>query len=167
MKIALIGFSFSGKTTTGKILAQRLKLEFIDSDKIIQELYGDISRIFSEYGEEYFRDIEEKIISDIVENKNNFVLATGGGAVISGKTAKLLKENTTTIWLRASLESIINRDSKKDDHPMLAGKDRYRAVKELYTRRIDLYSFADAEVNTDNKTAEKTVDEIVKIINSH
>lgn len=166
MKIALIGFSFSGKTTAGKILAKRLKLEFIDSDEIIEKSYGDINSIFLKQGEEYFRDIEEKIINDIVQNKNNFVLSTGGGAVIRENTVKLLKEHTTAIWLKTSLENIIKRDSKKDDHPKLAGKNREEAIKELYVQRIHLYSFADITVDTDNKTAPKTADEIVKLINS-
>jgi len=166
MKIALVGFSFSGKTTVAKILAQKLKLEFIDSDEIIQKIYGDISAIFSQHGEEYFRDIEERIINDIVRNNNNFVLATGGGAVLSEKTSALLKEYTKTIWLKTSLESIIKRDTKKDDHPMLAGRDRVKAVRELYLKRTDVYSFADIDVDTDNKTAAQTADGIIKLINS-
>lgn len=166
MKLALVGFSFSGKTTVGAVLAQKLKLEFIDSDEIIQKTYGHISTIFSSRGEEYFRDIEEKIIKDIVMSKNNFVLSTGGGAVLSERTSALLKERTKTIWLKTSLENIIKRDTNKDDHPMLAGSDRVKAVSELYLKRTDVYSFADIAIDTDNKTAQKTADEIIKLINS-
>lgn len=166
MKLALVGFSFSGKTTVGAILAQKLNLEFIDSDEMIQKTYGDISAIFSQHGEEYFRDIEEKIINDIVKNKNNFVLSTGGGAVLSERTSALLKERTKTIWLKSSLESIIKRDTNKNDHPMLAGSDRVKAVSQLYIKRLNLYSFAHITVDTDNKTAAKTADEIIKLINS-
>ncbi|NMC56229.1 MAG: hypothetical protein GYA50_03295, partial [Eubacteriaceae bacterium] len=114
----------------------------------------------------YFRDIEERIINDIVQNKNDFVLSTGGGAVLSKKTSALLTRHTKTIWLKTSLENIIKRDTKKDDHPMLAGSDRVKVLSQLYIKRLDLYSFADIIVDTDNKTAPKTADEILKLINS-
>lgn len=166
MKISLVGFAFSGKSTIGKMLAYKLNIEHFDSDEIIKKSYGDIRDIFAEHGEEYFRDIEEKIINDIVQNKNDFVLSTGGGAVVRDSTIKLLEENTTVIWLKTSLESIIKRDNRKKEHPLFEGEQREETIKKLFSQRINSYAFADITVDTDNKAAKKTVNEILNLINS-
>lgn len=166
MKIALTGFSLSGKTETGKILAEKLGVEFVDSDKVIENSCGNINSIFSKYGEDYFRTIEEKIIKEIVLNKTDFVLSLGGGAALSKSTVKLLKENAVTVWLKTSIENILKRDNNSQTRPLLNGTDRVKTIKELYDKRQRFYSFADIIIITDNKDQNQTAQEILNIIKS-
>lgn len=164
MKIALTGFSFSGKTTAGKILADKLDIKFIDSDEMIESIYSDIGSIFSEHGEEYFRAIEEKIIKDIVRSNNDFVLSLGAGAVKSPDTVRLLKQNALTVWLTASVENIIARGRNISNRPLLNNKNKEQAVRCLYDQREGLYKFADIALSTDGKTPHQTVQEIINLI---
>ncbi|HOM27495.1 MAG TPA: shikimate kinase, partial [bacterium] len=117
--IVLIGFMGTGKTEVGILLAKRLNMNFVDTDKLIEEREKDrIVRIFEVKGEEYFREIEEKIIEE-VSNYKNCVIATGGGAVIREKNYNNLKKNGILICLKATPEEIYKRTISKKDRPLL------------------------------------------------
>jgi len=164
MKIALTGFSYSGKTTAGKLIAEKLNLKFYDSDEIIKSSYGDIKQIFLKYGEQYFREIEENTIKDIVLNNNDFVLSLGAGAAQNKNTVKLLKNNTITVWLKTSVENIIKRSEDDHERPLLNGADRVDIIRSLYNKRAGLYDFADIAVSTDNETPNQTANRVIKMI---
>ena len=107
MKISLVGFMGTGKTTVGKKLADKLNLEFLETDSMIEDkTKKSIPEIFSQNGEDYFRTQEKNILNKIIDEKENFVLSTGGGIVISPQNRQLLKNRTHAILLKASPEVI-------------------------------------------------------------
>ena len=113
-KIVLIGMMGSGKTTVGRILSKRLKINFIDTDVLIEKKCGiKIKKIFDKYGEEYFRHKEEKIILDILlNNKKPGIIALGGGAFLNKKLQKIILKETISIWLNVSIDLIHKRCKK-------------------------------------------------------
>lgn len=154
--MALIGMPGSGKSTIGKILSKKLKLNFIDLDEYIEQQEGiSINEIFKK-GENYFRDIETKCIKSI-KNIKNCVIATGGGVVLREENIKVLKTNSIIIFLDRSLSNIIdNIDISK--RPLL--KDNINKLYKIYDDRCDLYkSYADFIVNNEEITT--TIDLIV------
>ena len=101
----LLGFMATGKTTIGKKLCSKLEIPFLDSDKEIESyLKMPISKVFNLYGEKKFRETEEKIILDIINNNNlsQFVMSLGGGAYLNNNIRKLVNSNGITIWLNAT-----------------------------------------------------------------
>ena len=102
--IALIGHMGSGKSSLGNFIANKLDFEHIDTDnQIIKFEEKSIAEIFNENGEKYFRLIEKKIISRLI-NKKNVILSLGGGSILSSETRKILKKNTITIFLDVDLK---------------------------------------------------------------
>ncbi|MGB4372095.1 MAG: shikimate kinase, partial [Halanaerobiales bacterium] len=98
MLIALIGFMGSGKSSVGRELARRLAYSFIDTDQEIERKSRmTIPEIFKTYGEAYFRQLEEEVLVEIIENNKEMVLATGGGIILSESNRSILREKTTII----------------------------------------------------------------------
>lgn len=154
--IVLIGMPGSGKTTIGKILAEKLSKNFIDTDDVIREKYGDISEIFRKHGEVYFRDTEEQIIKE-VSSLNGTVIATGGGAVLRTENVRRLKQNGTVIFLDRLLENII----PTDDRPL--SKDR-EALQKRYNERYEIYKAAADIIIPVPDGAEETAIEIMELL---
>ncbi len=163
MIISLLGFMGVGKTSVGKMLANRLHYEFVDTDDIIVEKSGlTIPEIFSSYGEEYFRNLEEKTLKGVL-TKDNMIIATGGGIVLSAINRKRLKEYTCPVLLTASPSEIYKRTNIKK-RPLLANADNPRQViKELLIAREKYYNKFMTRVNTDGKMKWEVVEEIIKI----
>ena len=130
-----------GKSTVGMALKDRLNREFIDSDAEIVKRAGiEIPRIFSEYGEVYFRKLESEVISDL-SKRTGIVIATGGGAILNDKNVEELKKNGELIWLNRPIDSII----PTEDRPL--SNDRDKLIK-LYTVREPIYrAAADREID--------------------
>jgi len=163
--IILIGFMGAGKSTVGKLLARRLKREFIDVDSVIEEIMGmDIGQIFSKYGERYFRLVESKVVKEVLKG-NGRVVACGGGVVLMADNIKALKQGGVVIYLRVNADEIYKRLSKVANRPLLNVKDRLSRIKELLRRREPLYlKAADIIVDAGGKSPEELVDEIIKVI---
>ncbi len=123
MKIVLVGFMGSGKTTLGKRLASRLEHPFVDLDAEIEDTTGkSIPDIFAEDGEPQFREIERTTLMNVLKRKE-FVLATGGGAPCFGDNMKLINEFSDSIYLKISPEVLSSRlNSSKTDRPLIKGK---------------------------------------------
>ena len=140
--IVLIGMPGSGKSTIGKALAERLGREFLDTDELITARYGNISDIFAEKGEEYFRDAEAQAVKD-VSKLNGTVIATGGGAVLIKENVDALRQNGRLFFLNRPLGDII----PTDDRPLSSD---YEALKKRFEERCDIYvSSADKEIYVD------------------
>ncbi|MBR4395532.1 MAG: chorismate synthase [Eubacteriaceae bacterium] len=151
--IYLIGMPGSGKTTVGKTLAGRMGRAFFDSDEIIVEENGmSIERIFSEKGEEAFRDMEEKVITGL-SAMENAVIATGGGSILRERNRRKMKETGVCIWLQRDLGEL-----STEGRPLSKSLDELKA---MYRTRMHVYELmADlAEENTD--TPEKCADRII------
>lgn len=138
-KIYLIGSMGSGKTTIGKMLASKLHLPFIDIDrKIEQKEKMVISDIFKENGENYFRKVESDILKKY-SALNEFVISTGGGAVLSQDNKKILN-NGYKIYLKISIDAQYNRVKHRKHRPLLIEGDLKTILKDLDEVRGVIYS---------------------------
>ena len=122
-KIILIGMMGSGKTTIGKILAKKLNLNFIDTDQVVEKKYNlTIKKIFDEFGENFFRLKEEKIILKILQKKTPSVIALGGGAFLNKKIRNIILKDFISIWLNTKLEVIYKRCKNSNKRPLFMVK---------------------------------------------
>lgn len=165
--IILIGAMGVGKSTVGKRLAKRLAIEFYDSDQEIVKKTGvDIATIFEYEGEHGFRDREEKIIKEL-SKLENIVLATGGGAILSKETSELLANSGIVFYLKASIETILNRSKNENSRPLLNTSDKRETISNLLKKRTPLYeSVAHHTINTDRHTVNWSAEQILKILKS-
>lgn len=152
----------SGKTTVGKQLAKRLRLDFVDSDHMIEERCGvSISTIFDIEGEDGFRKRETKMLSELCE-RAGVVLATGGGAITSEENRILLRKGFV-IYLKTSIETQLARTQKNQNRPLLENVDAESKLVELMAERGVLYEQeADLIVVSGDRIVSKVVDEIIE-----
>ena len=164
--IYLIGLMGSGKTTLGKILSKKLDKHFYDSDQVIEEKLGvDVPMIFEYEGEAGFREREKDILRELV-NKQNIVLATGGGIILSESNRELLAKNGIVIYLKSNQKDLVLRMKNDKTRPLLKNGNVELIIKKLCQEREPLYEeIADFKVVTKNKRIYEVVNEIVRIIN--
>ncbi len=171
MNIVLIGFRGTGKSTVGKLLANRLKRDFVDTDEYIEKTTGKtIKDIFEEEGEEGFRKTEIEAIVKLSKMKNK-IIAAGGGAVLRDENVKSLKSNGFLILLEATPEIIHDRimqDKKTtQQRPSLTNKNSFDEIKHLIDKRQPLYeSAANYTINTSYVSCNDIVEEIITVIRS-
>jgi len=160
--IALIGFMGSGKTTIGRILSEKLNMKFYDMDSIIEKKAGmKIKKIFSKYGEDYFRFIEGSITSEI-SKKESSVISTGGGIIKKTINIKNLKKNGIVIYLKTDLSNVLKRIAGCKNRPLFNEANLNETIK-LYNSRKNLYKkSADITIITGNRNINKIVDLIIK-----
>ncbi|TCO73817.1 shikimate kinase [Marinisporobacter balticus] len=158
--IVLIGMPGCGKTTIGKLLAERLNMKFCDIDEYIEEKTEKrICEIFQD-GEEAFRKIERKAVKEVSENLS-MVISTGGGVVKSERNIEILKKKGMIIFINRSVEKIIS-DIDTKERPLL--KDGKEKIYKLYQERYVLYKkYGDYEIINDT-TLEGVVDRIMNIL---
>ncbi len=157
----------AGKSTIGRRLAKRLGRPFADSDQEIEAAAGcSISEFFDRYGEAAFREGERKVIARLLGGAP-IVLATGGGAFMDEQTRSLIREKALSIWLRADLDTLVERCSRRNTRPLLAGKDVRAVLRELMERREPVYALADIHVTTGDGPHEDVVTAIVKALKNH
>lgn len=161
MNIVLTGFMGTGKTAVGKLLASRLAWQFVDVDAEIEKLVGiKISDIFANKGEPYFRNAETKAIK-LVSLLDKAVIATGGGAVLRLENLRALECTSQIVCLCATPETIYNRLKSDTTRPLLQVFDPKKKIEGLLASRADCYARCTFAINTDNKTIEAIVDEII------
>lgn len=164
MRIALVGFMGTGKSSVARLVALELDYKYLDTDKLIEQREGmDIPQIFSRYGEEYFRQQESKVLQDVIEGEERLVLSTGGGIVISPANRKLLEKSTLPVLLEASPQIIYER-VKNSDRPLLKmGEGKVlNKIKELLAERRRYYHQFNFRINTDHKNQREVAEEIIK-----
>jgi shikimate kinase len=155
----------AGKSTIGKMLADRTGRKFIDTDSVIVEKTGvDIDLIFEIEGEAGFRKRESRLIEELTA-LDNIVLATGGGAVISSDNRNHLKQRGTVVYLQASPEQLYERTIKDKKRPLLQTVDRLGKIRELLAVREPLYmEIADEIIATDGKSVKQIVEALSREI---
>ncbi|MDL2283798.1 shikimate kinase AroK, partial [Oxalobacter sp. OttesenSCG-928-P03] len=160
--IFLVGLMGSGKTTVGRALAKRLGMRFIDSDHEIESRTGaSISWIFEIEGEDSFRKRETEAIRDLTARKG-IVLATGGGAVISPENRRHLKERGTVVYLRASVNNVLQRTMHDKNRPLLQTEDPRKKIEQLSREREPFYSeVADIVIDTGRQNVHAMVQSIL------
>ena len=144
--IALIGHMGSGKTLIGKMIAKKLQIRHIDSDKlIIEKTSKTINQIFENEGEIKFREIEEKVILGL-NNDTRFVLSLGGGSILSKNVRNLLNKKFITLFIDVDLSKLTKRLNESKKRPLLANVNIKDKIKELDTIRRKYYLLADIKL---------------------
>ena len=165
MNIYLTGMMGSGKSVTGKRLAVKLGYGFLDLDELIQKKSGKtIPQIFTDKGEDFFRELESQALKEISSLEMK-VVATGGGTVLRTANVNLMKATGKIIFLDASVETLWERVKDKKDRPLLRGGKPQEKLLEIYAYRRPLYEGScQLKVGTDGKTAGAVADEIAELL---
>ena len=162
--VVLVGLMGAGKSAIGRRLAQALGVKFVDSDNEIAEAAKcSIADIFEIYGENKFRDLEQRVIMRLIMEEP-CIIATGGGAFVNDATRHAILENTTAIWLKASIDVLVARVSKRENRPLLAQGDKREILLRLMQQRDPLYAEAHITLENNSSYHEKTVIDIIDIL---
>ena len=155
----------SGKTTVGKQLAKRTRMDFVDSDHMIEDRCGvSISTIFDIEGEDGFRKRETKMLEELCD-RSGIVLATGGGAITMEENRILLRKSGFVVYLKTSIETQLARTQKNQNRPLLENVDAQKKLTDLMEERGALYEQeADLVVTSGERIVSKVVDEIMQAI---
>jgi shikimate kinase len=159
--VVLVGLMGAGKTKIGRRLASRLGLPFFDSDQEIEAAAGEtIDEIFANRGERVFREGERRVIARLL-SKPVHVLATGGGAFMDPLTRSAIRQSALSLWLRADLDVLVQRVSRRRDRPLLNAGDPRAILAELIERRHPVYGEADITIDSGDGSPEATVNRAV------
>jgi shikimate kinase len=155
--VVLVGLMGAGKTKIGRRLAMRLGLPFSDSDEEIEAAAGEtIEEIFVNRGERIFREGERRVIARLLAQPVH-VLATGGGAFMDPPTRALIARRGVSLWLRADLDVLVARVSRRSNRPLLKQGDPKEILAGLIERRYPVYAEADVVVDSGDGSPEATV----------
>lgn len=159
--IILIGFMGTGKSTVSECLSRMYAMRIVEMDQVIAEREGmSIPEIFAAYGEEYFRNLETRLLVE-AQSERNTVISCGGGAVLRERNVAEMKKNGKVVLLTASPEVVYERVKDSDDRPVLKGRKNIRGISELMEQRREKYeAAADIVINTDHKTAPEICKEL-------
>lgn len=163
--IFLVGPMGAGKTTVGRLLAKQLRRTFYDTDQEIEKHTGaTVSLIFELEKEQGFRLREKQMIDDLSQ-KDNIVLATGGGAVLDAGNRHTLSSRGYVIYLHSSIDQLLSRTAHDKNRPLLQTENPRQTLTELINIRDPLYrEIADSVVETDQQSAHKVVSKIQTIL---
>jgi shikimate kinase len=166
--IVLVGLMGAGKSCIGKRLAGHLGLSFVDADREIEIAAGgcSIPDIFAMHGEEAFRDGERRVIQRLLGNPVH-VLATGGGAFVDPNTRALVKERGLSIWIRADLDLLVKRVSRRNNRPLLQNVEPRVKLAELMAVRDPFYAEADLTVESADGPPEVTLGRVMEALERH
>lgn len=162
--IVLIGYMGSGKTTIGQALADKLSYQFLDTDAYIEEEQNTtISHIFTEYGEEYFRNMETATIENLEKNTNHSIVSTGGGLPLRECNGAILQKMGFVVFLSVKKETVLKRLEGDTQRPLLQGDNVVQKMEEMLHFRNPIYEYtAHLKVEVDNKTVEEITEEIYR-----
>ena len=165
--VVLVGMMGVGKTHSGRRLAERLGLEFYDSDKIIEDKAGcSVSEIFEQFGEEKFREAERTSIMDVLSG-GVCVLATGGGAVVNEETRRAIRRMAVSIWLKVPVPEILKRIGGGTSRPLLQKGDPEATLTRLLLEREPFYADADIHLECPLSMQESAPDLLINSLYDH
>lgn len=164
--VVLVGLMGVGKSTVGRRLAGLIGKEFVDIDDEIERAANrSIEEIFDEFGEDYFRQGERRVIARVMSECGG-VIATGGGAFVDPQTRKLIQEKAISVWLDSDIETLVERTARRDSRPLLKKGDPAQILLELKEKRSAAYSEADCHVVTGDGPHNETAMRILEAIDS-
>lgn len=157
--VILIGMPSCGKSTCGVVLAKTMNKGFVDTDILVQQKEGmALQEIINQNGNEYFRQVEENVLCDF--EGYNYVVATGGSAIYYDSAMKHFKENGKVVYLKVSLETVLERLSNIKTRGVTLEKGQ--TLEDLYVERIPLYEkYADVTIESEGCTVEELVEQII------
>ena len=156
--IILIGFMGSGKSSVGRYMEQEQGYKLIDTDEYIEKQQGDtISNIFANQGEEYFRRLETECIRELIDaGTMSSVISVGGGLPVKVENREFLKKLGKVVYLRATVDTLVNRLSGDSTRPLIQGGDLRTKITDLFRKRESIYEdVADIVIDTDDCSLEK------------
>jgi len=161
--ILLVGLPGSGKTTIGRLVAERLGAGFIDSDLIVvRKMQMPIARIFAIHGEGKFREMEKETMEQALAGPPS-VLAPGGGWAVQPGQLEAAKPNSFVVYVKVMAMTASKRAATENTRPILAGQDPAEEMRNLLKEREPFYRMAEAEIKNDVRTPEGAADEIVAL----
>ncbi len=165
--IVFVGLMGAGKTAIGRKVAGALGLSFTDSDHEIENVSRmTIPELFERYGEAEFRSLEQRVIIRVLENGPQ-VLSTGGGAFMNAQTRDTIAAYGLSVWLKADVETLLDRVSKKQNRPLLRNRDPRAVLEKLMTERYPVYAQADVTIATRDERKEVIAGEVIDAIGRH
>jgi len=161
VNLALIGFMGTGKSSVGRLVAEQLHFDYLDTDELIQSRSGrTITDIFDGEGEAVFRKLEQQLVSELAARKRT-VIATGGGLPTNPVNLASLKTHALVVCLWASPERIWERVRNQTHRPLLRDPNPKSKIRELLAAREPFYRQADVLINTDLRSAREVTQQIV------
>lgn len=165
--LVFVGLMGAGKSVIGRMTANALSLPFIDSDAEIERVSRmTIPDLFEAYGEQEFRALESRVIARLLKSGPR-VLSTGGGAFINDRTRALIKQRGLSVWLKADLDVLWERVSKRNHRPLLKTADPKATLETLMLARYPVYAEADITVLSRNIGKEAVVEDVLAAIAAH
>ena len=166
--VFLVGMMGAGKTTLGRALAQRLRLRFTDTDRVLVERTGvPVATVFEIEGEAGFRRREASVLAELAAGDDQ-VIATGGGAILAPENREVMRANGTVVYLRARLESLWERTRHDTSRPLLQTADPRGTLARLLEQRDPLYrEAAHVIVDTGSQSAATLVARVVAALRDH
>jgi len=163
VNLYIVGFMGTGKSTVGRALAQRLHMEFVDSDHEIERVSGrKITEIFETMGEDEFRRMERRFIES-GHPARGCVVACGGGLIIPEGMLEAVRARGVVVCLHASIATVVDRVARNKNRPLLAGDDAVAKANELYAIREPIYNRAGTTVLTEGRSIIETVLHVQRI----
>ena len=162
--IIITGFMGTGKTVVAIELASKLGMKFIDMDQLIEERQEmSIADIFVRYGEKYFREQENKLVQELAQ-KENMVIATGGGTFLNLDNSRILNQEGQIICLYANPQTLYNRLKKKNNRPLIKGNNILNKINHLLGKRERIYDSFPWKIDTSNLSVQEVVDKIIELL---
>ena len=161
VNLALIGFMGTGKTSVGRLAAEQLHFDYLDTDEMIQSRTGrTITDIFEKDGEPAFRKLEQQLVSELAARKRT-VISTGGGLPTNPLNLASLKTHSLIVCLWASPEKILERVRNQTHRPLLCDPNTGLKIRELLAARDPFYRQADVLINTDLRSVREAAQQVV------
>lgn len=163
--IVLVGVMGSGKTSTGRLLAKRLGMPFIDSDMELESVSGyGIVDLFELYGEERFREAESQVIQHLLKSPTPCVISSGGGAYLYPQTRRYIRERALAIWIHAQLNTLVQRVSRRRNRPLLNKGNHREILTQMMEDCYSIYQEADFAVDSESASPKATMNRVVEAL---
>ena len=160
--IVLLGMMGAGKSTIGRLLSNKINLDFFDIDKIIEkEENSKITDIYKNNGEDYFRKVEEELCLKILK-LNKKIIALGGGSFLNSKIREKIQNNHLSFWLTWNTSTIIGRIKKSKNRPLLKNMSE-KDINNLFVKRKKIYEKAHFKINCENLSKNEIINKIINL----
>ena len=167
IKLSLTGMMGAGKTSIGKILAEKINLPFYDSDLLIEDkLDLEIKDIFSIHGEDYFRNQEEEVCKNILK-KEKFILALGGGGILNKRIRESINNETISIYLKTDQNILFERLKNDKSRPLLQGSNLKKKINDIISEREKFYLKSNIVVDNNINDIELITEKIISLIKNY